>query len=134
MRRRVSGLLAAAALTGIGSWFLGSTATTSQPAPPLDLTKYVLTFSEEFDSLSVSAAGPNTRWTAHTPYGGDFGDARFADPTPEFPFTIENGILRIEARKEANGKRRSGLLSSRDPKGQGFAQQFGYFVAESGSG
>ena len=127
MRRRMSGLLAAAALAGIGLWFLGSAATTSQPAPLLDLTKYELTFSEEFDSLSVSAAGPNTRWTAHTPYGGDFGDARFADPTPGFPFTIENGILRIEARKEANGKWRSGLLSSRDPKGQGFAQQFGYF-------
>jgi len=41
----------------------------------LDLSKYVLTFSDEFDYLSVSADRPGTRWTAHTPYGGDFGDA-----------------------------------------------------------
>ncbi len=93
----------------------------------LDLSRYVLTFSDEFDYLSVSADRPGTRWTAHTPYGGDFGDAQFTDPTPTFPFTVENGILRIEARKDADGKWRSGLLSSLTPQGLGFSQKYGYF-------
>jgi len=97
------------------------------PEPTLDLDGYHLTFSEEFDGpLDVSAWGPGTRWIAHTPYAGDFGDARFADPEPGFPFTIEDGVLRIEARKDDSGWR-AGLLCSVDPKGQGFSQQYGYF-------
>ncbi|MCK4792663.1 MAG: glycoside hydrolase family 16 protein [Desulfobacteraceae bacterium] len=97
------------------------------PAPTLNLKGYHLTFDEDFkEPLSVSAWGPGTRWIAHTPYAGDFGDARFADPEEGFPFTVENGILRIEARKD--GERwRAGLLSSIDPKGNGFAQKYGYF-------
>jgi beta-glucanase (GH16 family) len=93
----------------------------------LDLSQYETTFSEDFDSLDVSARGPGSRWIAHTPYNGDFGDAAFADPAPGFPFSVDNGILRIEARKTANGKWRSGLLASVDAKGNGFAQKFGYF-------
>jgi hypothetical protein len=96
----------------------------------LDLTGYRVTFNEEFDDLSVSAWGPagpgRTRWIAHTPWRGDFGDARFTDPRPGFPFTIEDGVLRIEARQE-NGRWRSGLLSAVDPNGNGFKQQYGYF-------
>jgi hypothetical protein len=97
------------------------------PAPTLDLEGYHLTFDEDFKGpLSVSAWGPGTRWIAHTPYAGDFGDARFADPKEGFPFTVENGILRIEAGKD--GERwRSGLLSSLDSKGKGFSQKYGYF-------
>jgi hypothetical protein len=95
--------------------------------PTLNLDGYRLTFDENFDRpLSVSAWGPGTRWIAHTPYAGDFGDARFADPEEDFPFTITEGILRIEARKE-NEKWRAGLLSSMDGKGKGFAQKYGYF-------
>jgi len=96
----------------------------------LDLTGYRLTFQDEFDELSVSPWGPcgpgGTRWIAHTPYGGDFGQAEFADPRPGFPFTVKDGILRIEARKEG-GRWRSGLLASVDPKGNGFSQRYGYF-------
>ena len=69
----------------------------------LDLSDYRPTFEENFDRLDVSAWGPGTRWIAHTPWRGDFGDAAFADPTNDFPFTISSGILRIEARKEAAG-------------------------------
>jgi beta-glucanase (GH16 family) len=93
----------------------------------LDLSRYHMTFSEEFNDLDVSAWGPGTRWIAHTPWSGDFGEAQFADPTPGFPFQIDNGILRIEARKGEDGKWRSGLLASTDPKGAGFMQQYGYF-------
>jgi len=96
----------------------------------LDLTGYHLAFNEEFDDLSVSAWGPagqkGTRWIAHTPWHGDFGDAMFTDPRPGFPFTVKDGFLRIEARKE-NGRWRSGLLSAVDPNGNGFKQKYGYF-------
>jgi len=97
------------------------------PAPTLNLKGYHLTFDEDFkEPLSVSAWGPGTRWIAHTPYAGDFGDARFADPEEGFPFTVENGILRIEARKDEKGWW-SGLLSSMDRKCNGFSQKYGYF-------
>jgi len=100
----------------------------TQQAPSLDLSGYELIFREEFDGpLDVSAWGPGTRWIAHTPWAGDFGDARFADPGDDFPFTIKDGILRIEARKDENGKWSSGLLASNDPLGNGFSQQYGYF-------
>src|SRR5713226_8428164 len=99
----------------------GNVKSVSQPAR-LDLSDYRLTFDENFETLDVSAWGPGTRWIAHTPWNGDFGDAQFVAPSPGFPFTIENGMLRIEARRGADGKWRSGLLASNDPKGNGFSQ------------
>lgn len=100
----------------------------TQQAPSLDLSGFHLTFREEFEvPLDVSAWGPGTRWIAHTPWAGDFGDARFADPRSDFPFTVKDGILHIEARKDEKGKWSSGLLASNDPRGNGFSQQYGYF-------
>jgi beta-glucanase (GH16 family) len=93
----------------------------------IDLSAYHITFEEDFSNFSVSPWGPNTRWIAHTPWHGDFGDAQFADPTPGFPFTVKDGVLRIEARRGEDGKWRSGLLATNDPDGRGFSQQFGYF-------
>jgi hypothetical protein len=97
-------------------------------APTLNLGGYRITFDEDFSQkdLSVSPWGPGTRWIAHTPYAGDFGDARFANPTKDFPFTIDGGILRIEAKKVGD-RWQSGLLASVDPKGNGFSQKYGYF-------
>ncbi|MBB3648047.1 beta-glucanase (GH16 family) [Rhizobium sp. BK619] len=112
---------------------LGLGALPGQPSvaqEPLNIDAYQLTFDESFDSLDVSAWGEkSSRWIAHTPWNGDFGDARFSDPAPGFPFTTDQGIVKIEARKEADGTWRSGLLSSVNPKGEGFSQQFGYFEA-----
>jgi len=100
----------------------------TEAKPTLDLSAYIMTFNEDFDApLDVSAHGPGTRWTAHTPWSGDFGDAAFADPTNGFPFTVTNGILRIEARKGANDRWQAGLLASNDKAGHGFSQQYGYF-------
>ncbi|WP_245500838.1 glycoside hydrolase family 16 protein [Rhizobium sp. BK251] len=93
----------------------------------IDPSSLVLTFNEDFDWLDVSANGPGTRWIAHTPWNGDFGDARFVNPGPDHPFRIIDGILRIEARKSAQGKWESGLLASTDGHGNGFKQLFGYF-------
>jgi hypothetical protein len=101
----------------------------NEPSSPaaIDLAGYRLTFDEGFDTLSVSAWGPGTRWIAHTPWYGDFGAAIFSDPKPGFPFTTKDGILTIEMRKDADGKWRSGLLASVDPQGNGFSQKYGYF-------
>jgi beta-glucanase (GH16 family) len=124
-------LLALITVSALILWRAGiSIHAQSAGAPTLDLQQYELTFNEEFDHLSVSSRGPGTTWIAHTPWNGDFGDAAFSDPRPDFPFTTSEGVLRIEARKDADGKWRSGLLCSRDrdgPSGQGFAQKFGYF-------
>jgi beta-glucanase (GH16 family) len=93
----------------------------------IDPDSMKLTFDENFDHLDVSPWGPGTRWIAHTPWNGDFGDARFAEPGPNSPFTTQDGMLHIEARKGTDGKWQSGLLSSTDPKGAGFSQKYGYF-------
>ena len=119
-------------LAAIGLAFLVRSA---QPQPSsegttLDLCAFRSTFLEDFTSLSVSGhPEDHQRWFAHTPWGGDFGDAAFTDPQPDFPFSLRNGILRIEARKEADDKWRSGLLASAHPDGTGFAQRYGYFEA-----
>lgn len=98
------------------------------PAPTLKLDGYKLTFDEDFkdEKLDISAGGPGTRWIAHTPYGGDFGDAYFGNPEKDSPFSVENGVLRIEAKKVGK-KWRAGLISSVDGKGNGFSQKYGYF-------
>ncbi len=93
----------------------------------INLDDYRLVFNEKFDRLDVSSKGPGTRWIAHTPWNGDFGDAKFADPEDGFPFTTTDGILRIEARKDISGNWRSGLLASMDANGRGFGLQYGYF-------
>lgn len=101
-----------------------------RPPGDLDLTHYRRTFIETFERLDVSAWGPGTRWIAHTPWHGDFGDAAFADPLPGFPFATAGQMLRIAARRGADGRWQSGLIASRDhdgPGGSGFAQRFGYF-------
>jgi beta-glucanase (GH16 family) len=98
-----------------------------------DLTGYTLAFDEEFSGpLSVSAYGPGTKWIAHTPYGGDFGEAWFSNPTdPRSPFKVRDGHLAITAWKDPsrNNHWRSGLLSSVDTKGRGFSQALGYYEA-----
>lgn len=99
-------------------------------ADELDLRGYTLAFADEFDYVDVSPWGENgSRWIAHTPWNGDFGDARFADPTPDFPFTTKNGELRIEARKNADGKWESGLLAAVNRDWKGFTARRGYFEA-----
>ena len=49
----------------------------------IDFSKLQMTFREDFDdTLSVSPWGPNTRWIAHTPWAGDFGDASVSFEEP----------------------------------------------------
>ncbi|WP_233356066.1 glycoside hydrolase family 16 protein [Henriciella aquimarina] len=103
----------------------------------IDVSRFEMTFREDFNSLDVSPWGWHdpeektdpSRWIAHTPWAGDFGDAVFTDPQDGFPFTIVDGVLRIEAKKDETGQWRSGLLSSDGPDEQGYAQKYGYFEA-----
>lgn len=108
---------------GIGAFTAQALA--AEPAA-IDPDKFKLVFDESFDRLDVSAWGPNTRWIAHTPWNGDFGNARFVDPKGDFPFSVRDGVLTITARKTDKGWQ-SGLLASTDPKGNGFSQRYGYF-------
>lgn len=103
----------------------------------LQLCGYDKVWGDDFNDLSVSKSNNEiARWSAHTPWNGDFGDAKFldpiniyADPEKNEPFIIKSGILTIRARKHENGKWTSGLLSSADPTTAGFALQYGYFEA-----
>jgi len=121
------------ALFGIGIVAVIVTARGDEGPPTgqsLDMCRFQPTFTEDFDTLSVSPHGETgSRWIAHTPWNGDFGDAAFTDPRPDFPFRIEDGILDIEARKGPDGKWQSGLLASATASGGGFAQRYGYFEA-----
>lgn len=131
---RIRAMAAVASLAAVvGAITLPGKPDAAQEAQPavgavLDLCDFRPTFTEDFNTLSVSAwGGDGSRWIAHTPWRGDFGDAAFADPRPGFPFRVEDGILDIEVRKETDGKWQSGLLASATPTGAGFAQRYGYF-------
>ena len=100
------------------------------PAPTLNLDGYVVTFEDQFKDMSISEAGPGTRWFTATKE--NFGDARFMPQKDGFPFSIVNGILpnkpvlRIEAAKK-DGVWCGGIIASANPKGNGFSQKLGYF-------
>lgn len=85
---------------------------------------------EEFDAESIASRriGP-ARWTAHTPWNGDFGSAAFADPGPGGPFKVSGGKLSITASKTPDGRWRSGLVAAADAAGQGVGTRYGYFEA-----
>jgi beta-glucanase (GH16 family) len=94
----------------------------------IDISKLQLTFHDEFDSLSLSS-DPNSdaTWYSRTAWNGDFGAASFAGSDKNGTFHVSNGVLEITAQRDAAGKWTSGLLSSVDPNGEGFSQQYGYF-------
>jgi Glycosyl hydrolases family 16 len=89
-------------------------------------SNYHLVFNENFSGpLSVSQYGPGTTWIAHTPYGGDFGDAWFGTG-PQL--SSANGILTMKAYYlQAQSHWVSGLIASVDPQKNGFAQALGYW-------
>lgn len=97
---------------------------------PLDLCGYTMAFHDEFDDLSVSARIlGGKRWIAHTPWGGDFGDATFMDPGAAGPFRVRGGHLEITARRDRQGEWMSGLIAASDASGNGAGLRYGYFEA-----
>jgi len=66
--------------------------TSGNAASPTDLCDFKPVFVGDFHDLSISSRHLNeNRWTAHTPWNGDFGDATFADPGPDGPFASRVG-------------------------------------------
>lgn len=100
-------------------------------AERLDLCAYEIHFADEFDDLAIAPRKleNEARWTAHTPWNGDFGDAQFSDPRPDWPFKTANGILQITAHRDDNGRWRSGLIAAAEGSGAGHGVQYGYFEA-----
>lgn len=97
---------------------------------PMTLCGYRLVWADEFDEQSISAwALDGKRWIAHTPWAGDFGDARFTDPGPDGPFEVRDGTLRITARRDREGNWTSGLIAAADETGAGSGLRYGYFEA-----
>jgi len=96
----------------------------------IDLCDFKPAFADDFTNLSISARTlDGRRWTAHTPWNGDFGDASFSDPGPNGPFALKDGALVITASRNDGARWRSGLIAAADASGHGWGVQFGYFEA-----
>ena len=112
-------------------WTLFSAMPSAQAAAPAgDPCALTPVLIEDFasDRVAAHAIGP-ARWTAHTPWNGDFGDARFADPGPGSPFTFGRDGLTIAASRDAEGRWTSGLIAAADASGAGEGTRYGYFEA-----
>jgi Glycosyl hydrolases family 16 len=130
MKNSILGLLAAALATLSVSAAYAASAETSSSCELRPV--FIENFDEEtapnrrIESISAYRLGP-ARWTAHTPWSGDFGDATFIDPGPGGPFKIKDGILSITASKDQQGKWTSGLIAAADGTGAGSGTRYGYF-------
>lgn len=93
-------------------------------APP----GYVMVFNDEFDGpLDVSSFGPGTKWIAHTPDYGDFGNSIFGMQTGN-EMTTSNSCLVLKMWYDNVKVRwRSGIISSADTKQGGFSMTLGYW-------
>jgi Glycosyl hydrolases family 16 len=119
----LAGLILLAILPCIGMWAHA----TNTRQRTIDINDWRETFSDDFRApADITPYGPS-KWIAHTPWYGDFGDAKFTDPIPGFPFRFGKSGLVIQAKRDSNGKWMSGLLCSFDPNGNGFRQALGYF-------
>jgi beta-glucanase (GH16 family) len=112
-------------LSTVVAWHLASVAASAQTTASCELRPVLM---EDFNEESISAhrIGP-ARWTAHTPWSGDFGDARFIDPGPNGPFKVRDGMLSITASKDSQGHWTSGLIAAADASGAGTGTRYGYF-------
>jgi beta-glucanase (GH16 family) len=87
-------------------------------------TGMVMTFDDEFSTLSASAGGSSDGklWANHLWYNGGAGDAANVPSA----LSVSNGVLNITSTNTGNGWT-SGTLQSTNSAGQGFAQKYGYF-------
>jgi beta-glucanase (GH16 family) len=78
----------------------------------------VLTFDDEFNTISVSNDGPQdgTTWTNHLWYEPQ-------GATPTSTLSVSNGVLSMQPNGGGFG------ITTMDPSGKGFTQKYGYFEA-----
>jgi beta-glucanase (GH16 family) len=95
----------------------------------INLTGYTLTFDDEFNTKSITTASPKgaSTWFYWPPYGA--AGAYSASTWDVNSFSLNNGILSDKAFLDASKNWHSGNISSMDPTGAGFSQQWGYFEA-----
>lgn len=98
---------------------------------PLRMCALRPVFIENFATLAIAPhrLARGARWTAHTPWNGDFGDAAFGDPGAAGPFARDGSGLTITARRDAAGHWTSGLIAAGDASGAGPGVRYGYFEA-----
>lgn len=96
----------------------------SAQAEPIDLTKYNLLWSDEFDALSLGDALPRNgkSWYTQQFWGGGFGSATFKPSTGDVwaigPKGDATSALEIKLRRDTSGGAlRSGLIDSMWPDG-----------------
>ena len=103
----------------------------------LDLTGYKLTFSDEFNTRSISATGEGTTWAdmrsqwvmSDGKAEVGFGHSSFVDPSSGYdPFKVEGGALTITATGDVTpsgfqGSMESGLITTQG----NWSQKQGYF-------
>jgi len=98
-----------------------------QAQSDINLTGYTQTFDEEFNSLSVTTNSPKgaSTWYYWPPYGA--AGAYSSSTWDVNAFSVNSGILSDKAWLDSSNNWHSGNLSSMDPTGAGFGQQYGYF-------
>jgi hypothetical protein len=95
---------------------------------PLDLSGLELTFSDDFNNQSVTSERGKGPWFA--PGHSSYGKATFDTPGPTVSnYIISNGVLKIRAYTNSQGKWRAGSVQTVNSAGQGFGQRLGYFEA-----
>ena len=109
---------------------------TPQPTPEigsnLDLTGFRLVFADNFNTLSVQSPDDkgSAIWLGHGPYGAASNFSKSQWSWDRRTLRVENGVLVNTAWwDESINNWRSGLISSMDRQGDGFAQRFGYWEA-----
>lgn len=108
--------------------------TADQRTKTLNLTGWVKTFEDTFDTLTVGRDNQNPsstiKWFAGT--GAAFADNVNAYPgAANDPYSVANGQLSIKATKNSSGQWVSGLMASVNSGGAGFKQKYGYFEIRS---
>lgn len=95
---------------------------------PLDLTGYTVVFSDDFDEQSVTAESGKGPWLA--PVHSDVGASTWDTPQRGgATYIVSDGVLRIRASQDENGKWHAGNIQTVDRHGRGFAHLYGYFEA-----
>jgi len=93
---------------------------------PLDMSALAPSFGDEFNSVrTIGVDGGGRPWSA--PVHAKVGFAEFLGPdAPKSPFSANDGVLRIRMSTE-RGAWQTGHMQTSDSRGEGFAQQYGYF-------